>query len=357
MNNNDSPYPKRARKKKNRPKVLLICFGLFLIVFLLSFLFLKKGIGFSFKEDSFLSDFSSKNNSSGKNLFFRAEQNALFSFEEIATIQENSLVAISSPLTVSFEVLGGITGDSDLFNRRKEIIEYEVKPGDSLSSIAERFGISLNTILWANDLSRKSVIKAGQKLVILPVSGLVHQVRKGDTISEIARKYKAKVSEIIAFNELSDEGDIFVGDVLVIPNGVKPSTSRSIKYAQIPLGKSYFICPHSACIITQGLHWYNAVDFGGKCGDPIYAVAAGTVQRVKYGWNGGAGNYITILHPNGVVTMYGHIQKALVSPGQKVSQGEIIALMGGKPGTPGAGISTGCHVHFDVRGTKNPFAK
>jgi murein DD-endopeptidase MepM/ murein hydrolase activator NlpD len=81
------------------------------------------------------------------------------------------------------------------------------------------------------------------------------------------------------------------------------------------------------------------------------------VQKIKYGWNGGGGNYITILHPNGVVTYYGHIAAALTSVGQEVSQGTAIALMGGKPGTTGAGISTGCHVHFDVRGSANPFAR
>ena len=139
-----------------------------------------------------------------------------------------------------------------------------------------------------------------------------------------------------------------------------PSSKKSTSYytnTNIPLGSSYFICPTSSCRISQGLHWYNAVDFPGKCGDPIYAVAEGKVQRVKYGWNKGAGNYLTILHPNGVVTMYGHILKSLVKPDQKVSQGDIIALIGGKPGTPGAGISTGCHVHFGVYGAKNPFAK
>ena len=55
--------------------------------------------------------------------------------------------------------------------------------------------------------------------------------------------------------------------------------------------------------------------------------------------------------------MYGHVSKSLVVSGQIVSQGDVIALMGGKPGTPGAGISTGCHVHFDVRGSRNPFTK
>ena len=181
----------------------------------------------------------------------------------------------------------------------------------------------------------------------------MYNVRKGDTLSEIAKVYKGKVSEIVALNNLSNESDIFIGDILVIPNGkitYKPKT-----YAKIPVGNSYFIAPVAKIHITQRLHWYNAIDFGAKCGEPVYASAAGTVQRAKYGYNGGAGNYVRVIHSNGVVTMYGHVQKILVSPGQYVSQGQIIALVGGRPGMAGAGKSTGCHVHFDVRGASNPF--
>ena len=280
---------------------------------------------------------------------------------EMSFTQENSILAVSTPLTIKQGSLGGLLGEGVAEESEGEgVFEYTVKPGDSLSALANKFNISLNTILWANDLNTRSVIKPGQKLIILPVSGVIYHVKKGDTLSDIAKIYKGDVKKIIDFNNLSDEGDIFIGDILIIPGGTKPTSLKRDTYIsspQVPIGSSYFICPHSACRITQGLHWYNAVDFGGHCGDSIYAAAGGTVQRVRYGWNGGAGNYVTILHPNGVVTMYGHIQASLVKPGQEVSQGERIAIMGGRPGMPGAGISTGCHVHFGVRGARNPFAR
>ena len=209
----------------------------------------------------------------------------------------------------------------------------------------------------ANDLTSKSKVKIGQKLIILPVTGVLYHVKKGDTLNGIAQSYKGKTSEIVEINNLSDEGDIFIGDILIIPGGKIPAKKTTSAPSQIPVGSSYFICPTTSCRISQGLHYYNAIDFSGKCGEPIYASAGGTVQRALYGWNGGAGNYVRIIHPNGVATMYGHLQSILVSPGQTVSQGEMVGLMGGKPGTPGAGISTGCHVHFDVRGSKNPFAR
>ncbi|MDP3991016.1 MAG: LysM peptidoglycan-binding domain-containing protein [Candidatus Nealsonbacteria bacterium] len=282
---------------------------------------------------------------------------------DLSLIQKNSLVAISSPMMMTPQVLGALIEAADYEWTQKEITEYVVGPGDNLSSIAEKFSISLNTVLWANDLQQSTLLQIGQKLVILPTSGVIHHVAKGDNLSAIAKSYQAKTEEIIAFNNLPPEGDIYIGDILIVPGGTMPPPAVYAP-AAIPLASSYFIYPiASPYRITQGLHWYNAVDFSnGKCGDPIYATAAGTVLKVmltsstsKWAFNG-AGNYLTILHPNGVVTYYGHIQTSLVNLEDYVSQGRVIALMGGAPGTPGAGNSTGCHVHFGVSGAKNPFA-
>ena len=281
---------------------------------------------------------------------------------ELSFVQKNSLVAISPPIMVTPQVLGALAGATDYEWTKKEVTEYIVEPGDNLWSIAEKFTISLETLLWANDLNKNSLLQIGQKLVILPVSGAIHHVQKGDTLSEIAKIYKADASEIIAFNDLTED-KIYIGDILIIPGGVMPPPSVTYAPASLPLASSYFICPIAQpCRITQGLHWYNAIDFSnGKCGEPIYAAAAGEVLKAKLTnstsrWAfGGAGNHLTILHPNGVVTFYGHIQTSFVGSGDYVSQGQIIALVGGAPGTSGAGSSTGCHVHFGVIGARNPF--
>ncbi|MEM5872181.1 MAG: M23 family metallopeptidase [Candidatus Aenigmatarchaeota archaeon] len=258
----------------------------------------------------------------------------------------------------------GLAGqNSPFFNDSKEIKEYIVEKGDTLSSLSQKFGISTETIIWANNLNKNSSLKVGQKLIILPISGVLHYVKNGDTLEAIAKTYKADLSEIIAFNELSSKEKIYIGDILIIPNGVmpQPSNSKLTPIQEQPLASSYFIVPVSSpYIISQGLHWYNAVDFthaGGACGKPVLAAAGGQVLKISYGWNMGAGNYLKILHPNGVITMYGHLQTILVKEGDNVFQGQMIALIGGQPGTPGAGKSTGCHLHFSVQGAKNPFAK
>ena len=119
---------------------------------------------------------------------------------------------------------------------------------------------------------------------------------------------------------------------------------------QNPVPDSFFIYPAEG-VITQGLHYYNAVDLANQCGTPVYAAASGTVQRARYGWNYGGGNQVTILHSGGIVTYYGHLQSIFVKPGDQVTVGDRIALMGQN------GIATGCHVHFQVIGAKNPLAR
>lgn len=312
-------------------------------------------------QEPFLTEELGKNSISSEKSLFLEQKEAKNTFD-LLLIQENSLVGLSAPTNFSFQVLGVISEEENKTKEEKrEIIEYVVEPGETISSIAQKFNISVNTVLWANNLTSKSSLKPGQTLIILPVSGILHYVKNGETLSEIAKTYKANLSEIVSFNELADENDIQNGDLLVIPNGQKPA-NPSFTFSQspqIPLASSYFICPIAPpCKITQGLHWDNAIDFSnGKCGSPIFAAAQGQVLRVKYGYNYGAGNYLKILHPNGVITFYGHLQTILVKENDQVSQGQVIALMGGKPGTPGAGRSTGCHLHFGVEGAKNPFAK
>lgn len=301
-----------------------------------------------------------------KNHLFLNSKNSTTEPLDFLFVQKNTLKAALPPISYSPQVLGALVGGYEVEDVRNVIVEYEVEEGDSLWQIAQKFNISLESLLWANDLTRYSLIRPGQKLIVPPVSGVIYHVKAGDTLSEIAKIYKGNVKEIIAFNQLPKSGEIFIGDILIIPGGKMPAvSSKSTAPTYVPLPKSYFICPiNPPCRITQGLHWYNAIDFShGKCGEPIYAAAAGKVLKVRLTnstsrWAfGGAGNHITILHPNGVVTMYGHISRSFVFPGQYVSQGQIIATMGGRPGTPGAGLSTGCHLHFGVVGAKNPFAK
>lgn len=237
-----------------------------------------------------------------------------------------------------------------------QISLYVVRQGDSISQIAKMFGVSVNTIIWANNI--KGSIHTGDELVILPISGVTHVIAKGDTIRSIAAKYKADIAEIVSYNNLKDGQTLAVGDELIIPDAeilMTPRTSTPTPTSRLhgaggPSYDGYYARPLQGGRKTQGLHGYNGIDFGAPIGTPVYASAEGIVIIARYGgWNGGYGNYIVITHPNGTQTLYGHLSVLTVSQGDAVNRGEAIGAVGS------TGKSTGPHLHFEVRGAKNPF--
>ncbi len=238
-----------------------------------------------------------------------------------------------------------------------EISVYIVREGDSLSQIAEMYGVSINTILWANEIKSAKDIQPGDTLVILPVSGVRHVVKSGDTLKKIAEKYHGDVDDIIAYNQLSGASDIAPGETIVIPGGEvaasvapKKKSSGGSVAATGSGGNGYFSHPVPGAVRTQGIHGYNGVDLGAPIGTGVRAAAAGEVILARAsGWNGGYGSYIVIKHPNGTQTLYAHLSSVSVVVGQSVGQGEIIGAVGT------TGRSTGPHLHFEVRGATNPF--
>lgn len=233
---------------------------------------------------------------------------------------------------------------------------HVVAEGETLSIIAQKYGIDVNTILWSNDVGSADLINVGDQLVILPTSGVMHEVSDGETLSAIASRYKVEVDAITKANGISSS-TIFAGQKLVIPGAspaVRPTTNRpnvagSSKDSNARSVSGYFGRP-AAGYLSQGLHPTNAVDIAGSCWSPIYAAAGGTIALAAGGggWNGGYGNYVAIDHANGTRTLYAHLIQVNTSTGKYVNQGAVIGYMGS------TGRSTGCHVHFEVRGAKNP---
>lgn len=283
---------------------------------------------------------------SGKTGLFLDGRKQLIAPLYFIAVQDSALAAAAPPLTVEPQVLGTLGG---IFYQQPdpEVVRYVVQQGDTVELLAADFGITPETILWANELKSGAELVEGKELVILPVSGTLHAVRPYDTLSEIASWYKVSVEDIVNFNEIDSPEKIVVGDLLVIPGGIKPDRLPASRLAQVQ--GSFYPPTGTPYRITQGLHYFNAIDFGADCGDPVYAAASGTVQRTGYDSIGG--NYIRILHPSGVVTYYGHLSAFGVTRGQQVNQGQRIGSVGR------TGYATGCHTHFEVRGTANPFAK
>ncbi len=268
---------------------------------------------------------------------------------DITVVSGSALLAESGPA-------GTIANIAEYEKDSGTITMYVVREGDSLSEIAAMFGVSQNTILWANDLTRTSIIKPGQQLIILPVTGVRHMVAKGDTLQSIALKYKGDVDEIKTFNAITSDTLLSIGEILIIPEGevaspVYPRAVATAKGTSAPEYVGYFTHPAPGAIKTQGLHGYNAIDFGAPYGTPIYASASGEVIVARAGgWNGGFGSYVVIKHPNGSQTLYAHQQTVSVAVGDWVAKGDHIGTVGS------TGRSTGPHLHFEVRGAKNPFS-
>ncbi len=239
---------------------------------------------------------------------------------------------------------------------------YVVRKGDTLADIGRMFSVSVNTIVWANSLGSARTIRPGQQLIILPVSGVEHKVAKGDTLVSIAKKYHADAEEIADFNGLDSALALETGSTLIVPGGelappptpvvIARPTSNPYRGGAGVMLDGYFINPLPGSRLTQSVHGWNGVDLGAPRGTPIYAAAAGTViiARNNGAWNGGYGNYAVITHSNGTQTLYSHMSRGIVSVGQAVTQGQTIGYVGN------TGRSTGYHLHFEVRGAKNPFA-
>jgi LysM repeat protein len=284
----------------------------------------------------------------------------------INTTDGSALIAYTGP--------DGTIADIDQNRGSGRISTYTVREGDSLSGIADMFDVSMNTILWANNLPAKGTVRPGMTLVILPVSGIRHTVASGETLSTLAKRYGSDSDEIASYNGLGASEALTKGSTVIIPGGelasapaAKAKAKTSVATTKIKTGGSLgavkatgntsdgslsgsFANPAPAGRLSQGIHGWNGVDLAAPQGSAVNAAAAGTVIVSKVGgWNGGYGNYVVIDHGNGVQTLYAHMSTDAVSIGQSVSRGQNIGTVGN------TGQSTGYHLHFEVRGAKNPF--
>ena len=245
---------------------------------------------------------------------------------------------------------GDLTTTTALSDKpRFEIIDYEVVKGDTLGSIADKFGISIDTIKWANSLKTEKLIP-GQSLRIPPVTGIVHRVGAGDTIYSLAKKYKSDAQKILNFpaNDFADL-DTFalnVGQILFVPDGVEPSAAPIFRTAPVPQfiagagGK--FMWPTQGIITQYPVSYHMAVDIANPSLPPVAAGEAGTVSFagcLRYGY----GCHVIINHSDGFQTLYAHLSSYNVSAGDAVGRGQVIGRVGS------TGRSTGPHLHFEVR--------
>lgn len=264
---------------------------------------------------------------------------------------------------------------------------YTVQAGDTVTSIAARFGITVQYLLWNNPVLRDGdYIAVGDVLFIPPGNGMLHWVHYGETLSGIAAYYSTTTSSILNWpgNRLTSADEIVEGSLIFVPNGVPPApvvfeptpaptpvptptpeptqppalvTGPPTPVPQVssppPLpstgggggaSASGLIWPYS-CSISRGFGGGHAgIDIDGVCNPSATIVAAhsGTVVFAGGASCCGYGLYVDIQGPNGVMTRYAHLSSIFVSIGQSVSRGQGLGIIGC------TGRCTGTHLHFEV---------
>lgn len=261
---------------------------------------------------------------------------------------------IESPSPNQSIIVGSNLFQTDISQKpRDKVIDYTVSRGDTISTIAQKFGISADTVRWENDLTGDN-ITVGDSLKILPVSGIAHKVSKGDSVYTIAKKYDTDAQKIVdfPFNEFANPEtfSLVEGQMLIVPDGIKPSEQPFIRRqvfiasGPVSISSAGFTWPLHG-IVSQFASWYHmAIDITSPVGTPIVAAQTGKVSHVIVGtWDGGYGNNVYIDGGDGFGSHYAHLSGVNVSPGDSVVAGKTVIGWVGLTGR-----TTGAHVHFEV---------
>lgn len=272
---------------------------------------------------------------------------------DLPVVTDSSLVPEANPQTYQ-----GVPPAHDLET-------YVVERGDTPDGIAQKFGIQPETLLGGNpQLSQESsLLQTGVELIILPVDGVLHDVGPGDTLTSVANLYGVSEEAIIAYepNNLEFPYRLYPETQIMVPGAVRelfvwtPPTLASVGGTSaegsgvrpLVVGTGTFIFPVNSRNYTQ-FFWYGhpGVDIGLSEGSAVVAADTGTVTYA--GWNVyGYGNLIVVNHGNGYETFYAHLNGFNVVPGQIVTQGQVIGYSGD------TGNSSGPHIHFEIRINNN----
>jgi len=282
----------------------------------------------------------------------------------------DSIVGAEAGSITAAEVRSGFISPGAIVEAKSALLPwnkpeiYTVAGGDSLASIAERFGIQPIWLMYTNPVLRQTPFRLspGMKLNILPSKAVVHVVKEGDSVDALARQYRSEAAKVLAYkgNGLGAGGVLTPGMELVIPEGEmdiklpEPPKPKVVNRGQgwtapaaaaggaIGSGQFYAGSYGSR---TQGYgRWHRGADIANRTGTPIFAVDSGTV--VYAGWHYWMGRGIIVDHGNGYQSWYAHLSGINVAYGQAVQRGQVIGAMGCSYGP--AGRCTGPHLHLEI---------
>ena len=220
---------------------------------------------------------------------------------------------------------------------------YQIRQGDTLSTIAQRFGRNLDTIISYNDIKDARRLPVGKDLDIPNEDGLKYRVRRGDSLFAIAQRYDIHINDLVDWNSLTSEvirpgQEFFIVGARMSENSLKAVLGKLFIY---PAG-GRLTSPYGyrSEPFTGVRQFHYGIDIGNNIGTPIAATMSGKV--VDVGFNSRFGKYIILSHPDSFQTLYGHLSRVLVQENNAVKQGGMIGEMGS------TGYSTGSHLHFTI---------
>jgi murein DD-endopeptidase MepM/ murein hydrolase activator NlpD len=221
--------------------------------------------------------------------------------------------------------------------------QYTIQLGDTLSSVAQRFGLNMDSLVSFNGIQDARALRAGTVLAVPNSNGLKYRVRRGDSLGGIAKRFGIEFNGLLDWNSL-ETSVIRPGQELFIPGARLSEHELNRVFGRL------FIFPTRGRLssrfgvrgdpITGVSRFHNGIDLANSIGTPVMATMSGKVSML--GFNPNFGRYIILSHPEGFQTLYGHLDSFLVRKGQRVKQGELIGLMGN------SGYSTGSHLHFSI---------
>lgn len=267
---------------------------------------------------------------------------------------------------------------------RSEVIQYTVERGDTISSIAEKFGITNESVVWANPRDIVGILSPGQVINIVPEDGVLHKHTGSATIAEIVQQYKVEDVYAVIDSEynpelrgLTPEDVPPSGAQIMIVGGeaeqinwnptvvredsgggssgggagsfitFAPGSPGSCGRVANPGGSGIWSPPLSNYTWMRGFTSYHTgVDLAASPGTPIKSASSGRV--VFAGWNNWGYGYTVVVAHGPYTTLYGHMSAVYVGCGQDVSAGTTIGAVGN------TGNSSGPHLHFEIRFNDQP---
>ena len=270
---------------------------------------------------------------------------------------------VSGPFLSDGTLVAGFAPDTSVQDGSALLRSYRVKSGDTLVGIAQKFGVSMMSVWWANDLKNKNDLHIGQVLTIPPVSGLVVEVGDNDTLAGLAARYDVKEQTILDANGLVDP-NLIIGQTLVIPgargeqiatpkptkrpSATRPRSTTTTRPRTVRPPTTYrggaMVWPvvGGGNYLSQYFHYgHYGLDIAADAGSRVRAAASGTV--IFAGWKSNGGGYqVWIAHGSGLFTTYNHMSGTSVYRGQHVGRGQQVGRVGC------TGMCTGPHLHFEV---------